>query len=118
MDDHISQTECSRNQNIIAKLFFKSVVEALPVESLPSNPAARVLFLTVSGISLSILGLGMCPLSSVLCCLWRWPDILLPQISGRPAPVYLSSVLVKNLYSPYRHLTHGHLGCKPQGSMS
>ena len=42
------------------------------VESLPFNPAARVLFPEGSEILISILGLGVCRLSSVLYSLWRW----------------------------------------------
>ena len=38
----------------------------------------------------------------------RGPDIVLNTHSGRPALVYLSSVLVHRQL----HLTHGHLGCK------
>ena len=44
---------------------------AWSVESLPSNPLAWVRFPAGSGILISVLGLGMCPLCSVLCCLWR-----------------------------------------------
>ena len=36
---------------------------AWSVESLPSNPAARVRFPAGSGILISVLGLGVCPLS-------------------------------------------------------
>ena len=41
------------------------------VEYVPFNPAAWVRFLAMSGILISILGLGLSPLSSTLCCLWR-----------------------------------------------
>ena len=40
------------------------------------------------------------------------PDILRTHISGRPVLVYVYSVLVQSLCSPYRHQTHEHLGCK------
>ena len=46
---------------------------AWSVEALPSNPAARVRFPAESGILVSVLGLGVCPLCSVLCCLRRRP---------------------------------------------
>ena len=41
-----------------------SVAEAWSVEFLPSNPAARVRFPVGSGILISVLGLGVCPLSA------------------------------------------------------
>ena len=46
------------------------------------------------------------------------PDILLITYSRRSALVYLSTVLVNSLCSPYRHLTHGHLGCKVLGNIN
>ena len=88
------------------------------VESLPSNPAARVRFLVGSGILMSVLGLVVCPLS-VFCPVLSFgggPDIVLTTHSGRPALVYLSSVLVQRLLLPYRHLTHGHLACRSLGA--
>ena len=82
---------------------------AWSVKSLPSNLAAQVRFLVGSGILISILGLGVCPLS-VFCpvCVRRvgGPDIVLTTHSGRPALVCLSSVLVHNLLLPYRYLPH------------
>ena len=41
--------------------FETSVVVAWSVDSLPSNPAARVRFPAGSGILISVLGLGVCP---------------------------------------------------------
>ena len=41
------------------------------VESLLSNPAALVQFPAGPEIFISVLGLGVCPLCSVLCCLRR-----------------------------------------------
>ena len=43
------------------------------------------------------------------------PNIVLTAYSGRPVLVYLSRVLVQRLLLPYRHLTHGHLGCRSLG---
>ena len=40
-----------------------SIAVAWSVESVPSNPAARVRFPAGSGILIPILGLGVCPLS-------------------------------------------------------
>ena len=89
---------------------------AWSVESLPSNPAARVRFPAGSGILISVLGLGVCPLFVLSCVvLDGGPDIVLPNHSGRPALVYLSSFLVQRLLLSYRHLTHGLVspwGCK------
>ena len=74
-------------------------VKSLPlplhvVESLPSTPAARVRLLAGSGILIPILGLGVCPLCSVLAVSGGGPDIVLTTHSGRSALAYLSSVLV------------------------
>ena len=46
------------------------------------------------------------------------PDIVLTTYSGRPAIVYLSSVMVHSLLLPYRHIRHEHLGCKFLGDKS
>ena len=89
---------------------------AWSVESLTSNPAARVRFLAGSGILISVLGLGVsfdCVLSCVVFS--RGPVIVLTIHSGRPALLYLSSVLVQRLLLPYRHLNQGHLTCKSLG---
>ena len=84
-------------------IFESSVAEAWSVESLPSNPAARVRFPAGSGNLISILGLGVCvSFVYVLSCVvfGGGPDIVLTTHSGRPALVYLSSVLVKKLLLP------------------
>ena len=80
------------------------------VESLPSNTATRVRFSAGSGILIPILGLGVCPLSSVLsyAVSGGGPDIVLAIHSRRPALVYLSSVLIHRQLLLLRHLTHGH----------
>ena len=71
------------------------------MESLPSNPAARVRFPAGSGILISVLGLGVCPLSVLSCVVFGGgPDIVLSTHSGRPDLVYLSSVLVQRLLLP------------------
>ena len=46
------------------------------------------------------------------------PDIVLTTHSGRPALVYLSSVLVHRKLLLLQDLTHGHLGCKSGGCKS
>ena len=81
---------------------------------LPSNPAAWVRFPERSGILISDLGLSVCPLSvfcPVMCpaeaLTLSWPHIQ-KSLSLCICPVFLS----KDCCSPYRHLTHGHLGCK------
>ena len=53
-------------------------------------------------------GMGVCPWCSVLCCLRRGSWHCAATHSGRPALVLWS---IDNC-SPYRHSTHGHLGCK------
>ena len=65
------------------------------VESLPSNPAARVRFPAGSESLISILGLGVgffCVLSCVVS--GGGSDIVLTTHSGSPALLYLSRVLV------------------------
>ena len=61
------------------------------------DATTRVRFPAGSGILISVLGLGVCPLCSVLCCLRGGLDIVLTTHSRRPALVYLSSVLVQRL---------------------
>ena len=77
-------------------MLFKSIAVARLVEFLPSNPVARVRFPLGSGILISILALGVCPLT-VVCPVLSLAVALTfcwPQITGRPTLVYLSSVLV------------------------
>ena len=102
---------------IIFSYYFVSVAVVWSVESLPSNPARRVQFPAGSGILIYIMGFGVCPLSCVLSCAVSGggPDIVLTTHSGRPALLYLSSVLSRDYCSPYRHLSHGHLDCKSLG---
>ena len=45
------------------------------------------------------------------------PDIALTTHSGRSANVFLSRVLIHSPLLRYKHLTHGQLGCKPQGGV-
>ena len=97
--------------------WIKSVAVAWSVESLPSNPAARVRFPSGSGILIPILGLGVCHLS-VFCTVLSAAEALTlfwPLIQGgtllRICLVFRS---IDNC-SPYRHVTHGHLGCKSRG---
>ena len=60
--------------------------------------------------------MGVCPLCSVLCCLWLCgPEILLTTDSGRSVLLYLSSVLCNSLCFTYSHLAHGHLCHKFRG---
>ena len=68
-----------------------------PVVFLPSNPVARVRFPAESGILVSVLLLNTCALSSVFVVSGGGPEIVLSTHSGRPALVYLSSVLVHSL---------------------
>ena len=75
---------------------------AWSVESLPSIPAARVLF-SAGSLCASFVSILFCVVS----------DILLSTDAGRLALMYLSSVLVHSLCSSYRHLTHGHLVVSP-----
>ena len=67
-----------------------------------------------SDILISILGLGVCVLSVLSCVVsGGGPGIVLITHSRNPTLVFLFSVLVTVYYSPYRHLAHEHLGCKP-----
>ena len=97
-----------------------SVAVACSVESLPSNLATPVQYPAGSGILISVLGLGVMTFVCVLSCIDSGGglDIVLTTHSGRPALVYLSSVLIQRLCTPFRHLTHVHLGCKSRGSKS
>ena len=82
------------------------IAVAWSVESLPSNPAAWVRFPAGSGILIFVLCLGVRPLCFLSCVVFGGgPDIVLTTHSGRPALVYLSSVLVQRLLLSYRHLT-------------
>ena len=97
----------------LAVYIYRSVTVTWPVECLPSKPAARVRFPAESGILISVLGFGVSFIYVLSCVVFGGcPDIVLTTHSGRPALVYLSSVLVQRLLLPYRHLTHGHLACK------
>ena len=65
------------------------------------NQLARVRFLTESEILINFLGLGVCVLCVLSCVVsGSDPDVLITH-SGRPALLYLSSVLV---HSPLLHL--------------
>ena len=92
-------------------MFNNSIAMAWSVVSLTSNPAARVGFLAESGILISTwnwcVSFVFCPVLSL--------TVDLTTDSERHALVFLSSVLVHSLCSPYRHPTHGHLGCKFRG---
>ena len=80
------------------------VAVAWSVENLPSN-------LTLpTSIPGKVRDFSICVLSYVV--FGGGPDLLLITHSGILALVYLSSVLVHILCSPYRHLIHWHLGCK------
>ena len=92
----------------------KSVTVAWSIESLPSYPATRVRSPAGSGILIPILGLGVCPFCSVLspadALTLCWPHIQ----GGPPLCICLVFRSIDNC-SPYRHLTHGYLGCKSRG---
>ena len=65
-----------------------------------------------SGILTSVLGLGVCPFS-VFCTVFvsgRGPGIVLATHSGRPALVYLSSILVQRLLLPLQVSDPGEFG--------
>ena len=64
------------------------------VDSLPFNPVTQVIpgFL-VCDLSIVVSGVGT--------------EIVLTKISGRPALVYMSSVVVQSLCSTYRYLPKG-----------
>ena len=59
-------------------------------------------------------GIGCVPFVCVLSCdaSGGGPGIVLTTHSRRPALVHLSSVPVYKQLLPYRHLTHGNLGCQ------
>ena len=68
---HTNQRRSAQNTRLLLeKLYTKehnlSVIVVWSVVSLPTNPAE-------SEILIYIRELGVCPLYSVLCCLWRWP---------------------------------------------
>ena len=64
------------------------------------------------GILISILCLGVCPLYSVLCFNWRWPDIMLTTNFREARPLCNCLVFWSKVYAPYRHLINGHIHCK------
>ena len=82
------------------------VAVAWSVESLLSNPAARVRFPAGSGILISVLGIGCVSFDCVTSCVifGGGPDIVLTTHSERPALEYLSSVLVQRLLLPLQAL--------------
>ena len=91
-----------------------SVAVAWSVESLPSNPLARVRFPAGSGILIPILGLGVCPFS-VFCLVLSSAEVLTlcwPHIQGGPPFCICLVFWSKDCWSPFRYLTHRHLGCK------
>ena len=94
-------------------LIFIKIAVAWSVESLPSNPVARVRF--PAGAWDSECVAFFCVLSCVV--FGGGPDIVLTTHSWRAALVYLSSVLVRRQLLPYRHLAHGHLGFKSLGTL-
>ena len=103
--------------NFTTKNITSSVALAWSVESLPSNTAAWVRFPAESGILISVLGLGVCPLS-VFCPVLSPAEALtlcLPHIQGGPplciCPVFWST----DCCSSYRRLTLGYLGCLSRG---
>ena len=104
----------------LTKLMNRSVAVAWSVESLPSNPAARVRFSAGSRILIPVLGLGVCPLS-VFCHVLSSAEALtlcLPHIQGGPPLCICLVFWSRDCCSPYRHLTHGHLDCKSLGCKS
>ena len=71
---------CFNTENKINKLthlifilleYRQSVPMEWSVDSLPGNHKPQFRFPAGSEIFIYILGLGVCPLFSVLCCLWR-----------------------------------------------
>ena len=62
----------------------------------------------------------MCVLCVISCVISRGGPDILPTTDFRKArPLCnLSSVLIQNLYSPYRYLTNGYFGCKARGCKS
>ena len=100
--------------------FYKFVAMAWSVESLPSNPAARVGFPAGTGILIYVLGLGVCPLSVFCPVLSSAEDLTLcwPHIQGGPPLCICLVFWSRDCCSPYMHLTHGHLACKSLGGVS
>ena len=95
----------------------RSVAVVWPVESLPSNPAARVRFPAGSGILISVLGLGVCPFS-LFCPVLSSAEALTlcgSHIQGGPPLCICLLFWSRDCCSPYRHLTHGHLASKSLG---
>ena len=88
-----------------------TVAMAWSVETLPSKLAARFRFPTGLEILISILELGVYRLCYVLCYLWLWPWHSAGHRFREVPLVYLYIVMVHNLCSPYRNLTHGRLDC-------
>ena len=70
------------------------------MKSLRYNPVERVPLPAGSGILIYILGLGVYPLCSFLCCLWQGPWHSSDRRFTKPALVLLSSVLVHSLFAP------------------
>ena len=66
------------------------------VSWLPSNPLARIHSPAGTTILIYILGLGVCPLCSVLCCLRRWPINCAGHTFKEARLEYLSIVLVQS----------------------
>ena len=96
-----------------------SVAVAWSVESLPSNPATRFRFPAGSGLLIFVLGLGVCPLCVLSCVVFGGgPDIVPTTHSGRPALVYLSSVLVQRLLLPLQASDPRAFGLKVTGGGS
>ena len=79
----------------------------------------KIRFPSGTRIWISILGLGVCSLYSVLCCLQRWPLYKCwPHIQGGP-PLCICLVFRSTVCcSPYNYLTHGKLDCMSQGGVS
>ena len=92
---HLSKSFCVHNLN-------PPVAVARSVESLPSNPAARVRFPTgVRNLNFCP-GIGVCPLSGFCPVLSSAEALTLcwPQVSRKRTLVYLFSVLVQRLSLP------------------
>ena len=92
----------------------RSVAVAWSVESLPSNPAARVRFPAGSGILISVLD-WVCDLCLVSCPVLSSAESLTlcwPHIQGGPPLCICLVFWSRDCCSPYRHLTHRHLAFK------